>query len=406
MARSALVPDDRTVNNSANSPIAPSAPAGPGRLVDQMVDATPVDRDRTVDLLRAVAITTVVVWHWALSLTHWNDGRLTMPNPIDSIRGGWALTWLLQVMPLFFLAGGYANLAAYTANAARNGSDAGFVRSRLRRLVIPCLPMIGAWAVVHVLTTHLGHATSVWHWGRIVFVALWFLAAYGTVTTLVPITARLHRRAPWTTLAGMVGGVAVLDLIRFTSEVVVVGGVVNSLAVFVVVQQLGYFWRDHACTVTARTSWLVVAAGVALLVVMTTVGPYPASMVATGSSQSNMFPTSAAIAAVGVLQLGLAFALRPALLRMAQRRRVWTMTIGVNAVAMTVFAWHMTAVAICQLAFTALGGTLGARPTASWWATRPLWILGPGLVLAIIIAAVGRLEFRVRDTLGTATISR
>lgn len=186
-----------------------------------------------------------------------------------------ALTWLLQVMPLFFLAGGYANLAAYTANAARNGSDAGFVRSRLRRLVIPCLPMIGAWAVVHVLTTHLGHATSVWHWGRIVFVALWFLAAYGTVTTLVPITARLHRRAPWTTLAGMVGGVAVLDLIRFTSEVVVVGGVVNSLAVFVVVQQLGYFWRDHACTVTARTSWLVVAAGVALLVVMTTVGPYP-----------------------------------------------------------------------------------------------------------------------------------
>lgn len=89
MARSALVPDDRTVNNSANSPIAPSAPAGPGRLVDQMVDATPVDRDRTVDLLRAVAITTVVVWHWALSLTHWNDGRLTMPNPIDLIRGGW-----------------------------------------------------------------------------------------------------------------------------------------------------------------------------------------------------------------------------------------------------------------------------------------------------------------------------
>jgi hypothetical protein len=30
-----------------------------------------------------------------------------MPNPIHVVPGGWLATWLLQVMPVFFLVGGY-----------------------------------------------------------------------------------------------------------------------------------------------------------------------------------------------------------------------------------------------------------------------------------------------------------
>ena len=87
----------------------------PGPGVDALVAATPASRDRVVDLLRAASICVVVAWHWSLSVTHWHDGRLTMPNPVGDVPGLWAATWVLQVMPVFFFVGGYANLAGWQA---------------------------------------------------------------------------------------------------------------------------------------------------------------------------------------------------------------------------------------------------------------------------------------------------
>lgn len=119
--------------------------------VDALADATPPSRDRSVDFLRAVAIGVVVLWHLVLSVTHWTDGRLTMPNPIGDVPGLWAATWLFQVMPLFFVVGGVANRAAWTA-ARRDGRSAGdFVLARLRRLARPVALFVGAWAVFEVV---------------------------------------------------------------------------------------------------------------------------------------------------------------------------------------------------------------------------------------------------------------
>ena len=63
-----------------------------------------------------------------------------------------------------------------------------------------------------------------------------------------------------------------------------------------------------------------------------------------------------------------------------------------NDVAMTVFTWQMTALVVVIGAFGALGGHLGDVATGSWWATRPLWIVLPGLVLAVLVAAFNRFE--------------
>ena len=52
--------------------------------------------------------------------------------------------------------------------------------------------------------------------------------------------------------------------------------------------------------------------------------------------------------------------------------------ISVNAVAMTLFAWHMTAlVAVLGLARVA-GYEPPTEPTAAWWVQRPLWLVAPG----------------------------
>lgn len=77
--------------------------------LDALVDATPASRDRVVDFLRAASICVVVLWHWSLSITHWDgDYALVMPNPIGYVPGKWMATWVLQVMPVFFFVGGYA----------------------------------------------------------------------------------------------------------------------------------------------------------------------------------------------------------------------------------------------------------------------------------------------------------
>ena len=98
-----------------------------GRSLDRRVSATPAGRDRTVDLMRAVSIAVVVIWHWAGSVTHRRDGEIVMPNPIDQVPLLWLATWVGQVMPVFFLVGGFANLAAWDRAA---GSSRVFLRAR------------------------------------------------------------------------------------------------------------------------------------------------------------------------------------------------------------------------------------------------------------------------------------
>ncbi len=107
------------------------------RRLDAAVAATPDTRDRYVDFLRALAIAVVVLWHWALSLLRWTGERWVMPNPIHAVPGSWLATWLLQVVTVFFIVGGYANAAAWWS-AHRGGRGwRGYLAARLRRLLLP-----------------------------------------------------------------------------------------------------------------------------------------------------------------------------------------------------------------------------------------------------------------------------
>jgi hypothetical protein len=150
--------------------------------------------------------------------------------------------------------------------------------------------------------------------------------------------------------------------------------------------------------VVRRRARTLVAGGLGSLVLLTQVGPYPVSMVAVrGERVSNMFPTTACIAALAVLQLGLVLWARPALARWLQRRRVWRTVVAANGVAMTVFCWHMTALVLFLLAYEAAGFTLATDPTTAWWLARPVWIAGPAVVLAGLMAVFARFELPTRS---------
>lgn len=346
-----------------------------------------------VDATRAAAILVVIGWHWAGSVTHRDaDGTLVMPNPIADVPGGWLATWVLQVLPAFFVVGGFANLASWNSVLRSGGGTAEFLRRRMARLLLPVAVWAAVWMTGElVAAVVLPSHRWVWEWFPGVIVPLWFVAAYVAVTAAVPLTARLHRRyGPWAVF-GMGAGIATLDVL---ARGVGAGWAawVSAGLVWLFAHQLGYLWRTNGTTWTTDRRVGIAAAGLSGLVVLTTLG-YPRSMVALpGDTESNMFPPNATTAALAVFQLGLILLAAPLAARLLHRRRVWRAVVAVNATALTLFVWHMTAYVGFLWIFEGLGGRLGDEPTLQWWLQRPLWLLGPGLVLAALVALFDRAE--------------
>ena len=74
---------------------------------------TPPYRNRVIDFWRVVAILVVVFGHWlAASICNRPDDEIELLNSLEWVPyAGW-VTWVVQVMPIFFLVGGYANARA------------------------------------------------------------------------------------------------------------------------------------------------------------------------------------------------------------------------------------------------------------------------------------------------------
>jgi hypothetical protein len=59
-------------------------------------------RDPFIDFVRAFSLLIVVLWHWVFTILLWNPDGPHASNPIGFTRGLFLVTWLFQVMPLFF----------------------------------------------------------------------------------------------------------------------------------------------------------------------------------------------------------------------------------------------------------------------------------------------------------------
>ena len=93
---------------------------------------TPPQRNRYVDFLRAASITIVVLGHWLMAAPSTERGELTLSDMLHIAPWSQWLTWLLQVMPLFFVVGGYANAASWVS-ALRTGRSTRRCRRRSSR---------------------------------------------------------------------------------------------------------------------------------------------------------------------------------------------------------------------------------------------------------------------------------
>jgi hypothetical protein len=90
----------------------------------------PPSRDLFIDLVRVVSMAAVVVLHWLAIMPNVVDGMVVDVNVVDVEQGLWPLTWIGDVMALFFFVGGYANWVSWHGSMGRGETRTAFVVRR------------------------------------------------------------------------------------------------------------------------------------------------------------------------------------------------------------------------------------------------------------------------------------
>src|SRR5690606_18026717 len=128
------------------------------------------------------------------TLLYWSDDGPRATSPLGFLDGFWALTWLLQVMPLFFYIGGYVHLCSWRRARGRGVGLGQFVVRRLRRLAAPGAALLLVWAVLGFLVSVSFDLEWIGRAVLLVVSPLWFLAVYLMLVALLPAALWLHRR--------------------------------------------------------------------------------------------------------------------------------------------------------------------------------------------------------------------
>ena len=363
---------------------------------------TPDSRNRYVDFLRALSITAVIFGHWLVTTAYFSDGQLNLGNMLEYQEWTKWLTWIFQVMPIFFLVGGYANGMSWSAAMRDGRSYKEWLNARLERLIGPVLPLLVVWALISALAPRLGVSPKVLAIGsQMAIVPAWFLAVYVIVVVLAPVSYAAWQRFGFGSFWPLVFAAAVDDVLFFSTGRESVG-YFNFAFIWFAMHQRGYAWRDTRLAGLGKTL-LWGLGGLALLIALVTVQqlPYPVHMAGKQGPVSNSFPPKLPMLALGIAQCGLLLSLEAPMRRWLERSRPWTATLLVNGMIMTIYLWHFTAltlvVGLAWLLANA-GGTLGTAGLALdpasgvWWAARPVWMVLYLAALSALVLAFGRFE--------------
>lgn len=339
----------------------------------RLAAATPDTRNRYVDFLRAAAIFAVVVGHWLMAAVWIDDAGFHTQSALAAIEATQWLTWVLQVMPVFFLVGGFSNATSWERSS---DEYAPWLRGRLQRLVRPTMPLIALWAGIAAIGPQLGLDAQLARIGsQVALVPLWFLAVYVLMVAATPATTRIWNRHGGRAVVVLAIAALAVDGLRAATSVHV--GYANYVFVWGAIYLLGHAWYQGFFE-SIRSAVTLGIVGAVTLVTMTIAGPYQVSMVGVpGVEFGNTAPPSAALLALGFTQIGIALAAQRPMRRLLSRPAAWTATVLVNGSIMTLYVWHMTAMALTiGLMKLTQSPLLGYAPDGGvqWWASRPLWI--------------------------------
>jgi hypothetical protein len=311
---------------------------------------TPPHRDRATDVLRIGSLVGVVLGHTVMATSMIRDDVFWWGNLLTTSTVFQALTWIFQVMPLFFFAGAAACVGSW-APGTRWG---GWLMRRCTRLFRPVFYYLAFWAVALALLQRLLPVHVYEPIAGISIQLLWFLGAYVLVLAAIPLLSRITSTGHLVTaVAAVYVLVMVVDALRLRVPDLTLLGYVNMTA-WLIPGMFGIAYRRGLLDTRAAYPLGIAMLGVNLALV--SLGPYELSLVGIeGQRLTNMAPPSLLLAGHTVMVCAFAIAAAPTLNRWAQRPRVWWLTAIGNSGAMTLYLWHMPALLLMHLGFDQLG---------------------------------------------------
>lgn len=362
-----------------------------------LAERTPEERNRAVDFYRAVAIGLVVAGHWLVNAFQYHDGALQTARILTVQPWTQYLTWVFQVMPVFFFVGGYANAASWATARQSPEKRRAWAATRVRRLLLPVVPLVLFWTGFSVIAHFAGMDPDLARLAtRGGLIPTWFLAVYVLVSLAVPVTFAFWRWAGLWSVALFVALAALVDYLAFIRSA---DGLrwINYAFVWLAVHQFGFWWQRGA-TGRAAPYALILFGAATLLLLLLRFG-YPVSMISIpGAEVSNSSPPTFAMIAIGAIQAGLMLLLEARLRQWLARPGRWAGVILVSARMMTLYLWHTTAlVAALGVALLLDGVGLRLDPgSGAWWLTRLVWIAVLALAVVPFIALFGCVETRAQ----------
>ncbi|PWK84308.1 phospholipase A2-like protein [Lentzea atacamensis] len=223
-----------------------------------------VQQDRYATFLRLFSTGLLVLGETVATLAH--------------LRGvGTPWLWTLQAVPLFFFAGGHANLRSWQAHEGGFGC---WVSSRTSWLLRPVLAFVLLWVVLFAALNLLD--VKVDAYSRLITHPLWFLGVYLLAVAATPAAAWLHEHFRRTTPFVLMLVTLVVEVAR-TSTDWKTGGYANLIVGALLMQQLGFFYADGTLQKISRR--VLAALGAITLPALVFFSDYPRSMMVLGVAQ-------------------------------------------------------------------------------------------------------------------------
>lgn len=354
-------------------------------------------RDLTLDLARVFCVLLVVVIH-LLMVGVKTEGGLALERPLEAQPWFAHVTWVGQIMPLFFVVGGFASMTAWRSLQRRGGDGDDYVKSRVLRLAQPAFPLFVFYAIAafagFLIVEQTGAIPAEVLDG--VFIGagspLWFLAAYGICQALVPFLARMHAVAPKRTVLVLLAGVIVVDVIHYaTAELPGLTsywlGLLNLLFVWPLIQQIGFWYADGFFD---RRPWwqllLISLVSVGMLWPLTTYGPYDVNML------TNLNPPTLPLVFLGLSQAAFLRLLKRPLTALMRTTPAKAVVFVVGTRLMTIYLWHLPLIVALSGLAILIPGASPDPGSATWWWTRPIEYVLVLVALFGLSFVVGRWE--------------
>jgi fucose 4-O-acetylase-like acetyltransferase len=355
---------------------------------DTTPHTVPVGRDLTLDLTRVACVVVVVFVHIMFTgVGRAPDGSLVIEKTVELLPAFVPGSWFANIMPLFFVVGGYAARAGWRSATARGESADDFVRVRIARLARPALPVFlflaAALGAARLLGIDPDLVDTV---ATGVGTPLWFLAAYLIAQASAPFMMRLHERHGMRVLIVLfIAGLAV-DALRFLLIGGALGiervpgtgygfgqeifGIPNIVFIWLFAQQIGFFLYDG--WFADRTWWqlgALVGGGYAVLGVLVWGVGYPTNMLA------NQWPPTVPMAVLAVVQTAVLTLLHGPLTALMRTRPARAVVFVVGSRLMTIYLWHFPVILVLTGIELLLPLPMPVPGSAAWWWTRPVFFL-------------------------------